>query len=81
MPNTRRESLCADVAEDDIGSQRKKMTNDEEDKLITIILKYFDIIESKKIDKSLSAKALREAISNVWSTIRNEFIEETMVRI
>lgn len=79
MAKNRRESLCGEVAED--ASQRKKMSNEEEDKLISIIFKYFDVVENKKTDKSLSAKALRETNSNVWATIRTEFRDETMVSL
>lgn len=60
-------------------SQRKKLSNDEEDKLIAIILRYYDILENKQTDKSLTPKKLREAQSNAWLTIQAEFKDETMV--
>lgn len=70
----------SDLDEDNEGpSPRKKISNDEEDKLIAVILRYYDIIENKKTDKSVAPKKLREAQSNAWIAIQAEFKADAMV--
>lgn len=79
MPLTRRKSV---LEIEDTRNDKKKMTNEDEDDFITIILTYFDVIENKATDKSLDPTLLAKRQNAAWTEIRSKFIAKSgMVNI
>lgn len=72
-----------DEGDDDTepNKKRTKMTVEDENELISVILRHFDEIENKSTDKSLSAKNLNQAISKSWAQIHKEYSEMTGVSV
>lgn len=57
MTKTRRSTnIPSDDEVELVVSQRKRLTYDEEDQLLSIILQYYDEIENKSTDKHLRVK-------------------------
>lgn len=62
-------------------SASRRMSPEEEDILLAEIIKYFDIIENKATDRSLTPKALQERHAQAWEQIKNSFVEKTGVSV
>lgn len=62
-----------------IKARRKKICNYDEDCLITIILKYIDVIEKKSTDQHLTPNVLETTLENAWKEIQVEFLNMTTV--
>lgn len=59
---------------------RKKMTHEEEDTLLQIVLMYYDDIENKTTDKSLDPNILSTQRAIAWDAIHKEFVAKTKVK-
>lgn len=71
---------------DDPSTSRKKgyirkMTDAQEDLLISTIMSRFDLIESKATDKSFTSKNLEKRVSKAWNEILSEFVAKTNVSV
>lgn len=54
---------------------------DQDDILISIILRHFDVIENKSTNKSLTPLQLQTTIKNAWNEITDEFKLESGVSL
>lgn len=63
------------------GEYNQRISDDQEDILIREILERWDLIESKKTDKSLTKTAITTRSTNAWEEILNAFRTETGVRL
>lgn len=59
-------------------NSQQKMTNEQEDILISLILKHFDVIENKTTDKSLS-QSNKKAATEAWKSIQSELEKQAKV--
>lgn len=57
----------------------KNINSAQEETLMKIVLKYFDVIENKKTDTSLNPAQKERKLQEAWQLIRDEFHEETNV--
>lgn len=76
--NTNEENTNDDLVADSQGKRVQKMTYDQEDVLISLVLDSFDIIENKATDKSLNQSNKRRA-DEAWKIIETEYERQTKV--
>lgn len=71
------EELDDSLSIEDPAAQGKKITADDEDIFISIIVKYYDVIENKS-SNSLSQKQQQQQIE-AWDKVQQELSNETKV--
>lgn len=54
---------------------------DQDDILISIALRHFDVIKNKSTNKSLTPLHMQTTMKNAWNEIVNEFKSKTGVRL
>lgn len=88
MVKTRRESMVAreerqdqedDISDEESGQKQTKMTYQQEDIFIALIIDFYNIVEKKSTDKSLTPKKLKDAQDKAWNDLRDAFINKTNV--
>lgn len=72
---------ASDGSDDVIDTARKNFSYEEEDCFLAILQKYFDVIEKKSTDKSLSPQKLKIAHQNAWTQIAKEHKQKTGVSV
>lgn len=62
-------------------SYNPRISDDEEDQLIEIILEHWDELESKRTDKSLTGAAIKTRKEKAWADIETSFQRSTGVSL
>lgn len=74
-----------DVSVDDQKKNKRntgrKLTSNQGDIFIGIMLDHFDVIENKSTDASLTGDALSDVLLSEWTEIQTEFLQKTGVNI